>query len=279
MKDHLRRLVRDVDPLAGRNIAREYLQARLLEAMQRAGAFAHVACRGGAAVRFLYDLPRYSEDLDFALEGDRTGYDLRGWLEAVRRQFRREGYAVRAAVRDGGAVHAARLRFPGVLYEIGLSPHRDQALAVKIEVDTDPPDGAVARTRLVRRHVSLRLWHHDRASLLAGKIHAVLGRPFAKGRDVYDLAWYLSDPRWPAPNLRLLSAALDRGAESTGDEPPSPASAWREAVARRLSASSWDQLSADVRPFLEGRERLPSRAEVLGLTHTLRLAGRRFGAR
>ena len=279
MKDHLRRLVREADPLVGRNIAREYLQARILEAMQRAGAFAHVAFRGGGAVRFLYDLPRYSEDLDFALEGDRDGYDLRGWLEAVRRQFRREGYEVRAAVRDGDAVHAARLRFPDVLYEIGLSPHPDHALAVKIDVDTDPPDGAVARTSLVRRHVSLRLWHHDRASLLAGKIHAVLRRPFAKGRDVYDLAWYLSDPRWPSPNLRLLSSALRRGVESTGDEPPSPASAWREAVARRLSVSSWDQLAADARPFLEGRERLPSRAEVLHLTHTLRITGRGFEAR
>lgn len=269
MKDHLRRLVREADPVAGRNIAREYLQARILEAMQRAGAFAHIAFQGGTALRFLYHLPRYSEDLDFALEGDRAGYDLRGWLEAARRQFRREGYEVRAAVRDRSAVHAGWLRFPGVLYETGLSPHRDQVLAVKIDVDTNPPGGAVARTRLVRRHVSLRLWHHDRASLLAGKVHAVLRRPFAKGRDVYDLAWYLSDPGWPPPNLRLLAAALRQGAGEGAvperDEPRSLPGAWREAVAHRLSAAPWDQLSADVRPFLEGRERLPSRAEMLDL--------------
>lgn len=63
-----------------------------------------------------------------------------------------------------------------------------RVLAVKIDVDTNPPSGAAARTRLVRRHVSLGLWHHDRASLLAGKVHAILRRPFAKGRDVYDLA-------------------------------------------------------------------------------------------
>lgn len=265
MKDHLRRLLRETDPLAGRNVAREYLQARILEGMQRAGAFAHVAFQGGTAVRFLYDLPRYSEDLDFALEGDRAGYDLRGWLDAVRRQFRRESWEVRTAVRDRGAVHAAWLRFPTVLHEAGLSPHGDQVLAVKIDVDTNPPSGAVARTRLVRRHVSLRLWHHDRASLLAGKVHAILRRPFAKGRDVYDLAWYLSDPGWPAPNLEMLSAALRQGAKPSREEPASLPGAWREAVARRLSAVSWDELSADVRPFLQGRERLPSRAEVLEL--------------
>lgn len=265
MKDHLRRLVRGIDPLAGRNVAREYLQARILEGMQRAGAFAHVAFQGGTALRFLHDLPRYSEDLDFALEGDPAGYDLPGWLEAVRRQFRRESYEVRTAVRDRGAVHAAWLRFPGVLYDLGLSPHRDHVLAVKIDVDANPPSGAVARTRLVRRHVSLRLWHHDRASLLAGKIHALLRRPFAKGRDVYDLAWYLSDPGWPAPNLALLSAALRQGATPGRDQTGALPGAWREAVARRLSAVSWDELSTDVRPFLQERERLPSRAEVLEL--------------
>lgn len=267
MKDHLRLLVRATDPLAGRNVAREYLQARVLEGMGRAGAFATLAFQGGTAVRFLYNLPRYSEDLDFALEGDRSNYDLRGWLATVQRQFRREGYEVRTAVRDRGAVHAAWLRFPGILYETGLSPHRDQVLAVKIDVDTNPPAGAVARTRLVRRHVSLRLWHHDRASLLAGKVHAVLRRPFAKGRDVYDLAWYLSNPEWPQPNLELLSATLRQGPKS-GRALLLPG-AWREATARRLATLSWDDLSADVRPFLEGPDRLPDRAQVLDLLRPL----------
>ena len=265
MKDHLRQLVRTSDPLAGRNVAREYLQARVLEGLQRAGAFAHIAFQGGTAVRFLYNLPRYSEDLDFALEVDRAGYDLRGWLAVVRRQFRQEGYEVRTAVRDRGAVHAGWLRFPGILHEAGLSPHPDQVLAVKIDVDTNPPAGAVARTRLVRRHVSLRLWHHDRASLLAGKVHAVLRRPFAKGRDVYDLAWYLSDPEWPAPNLELLSAALRQGPKLDPGELLSLPGKWREATARRLATLSWDDLSADVRPFLQGRDRLPGQEEVLDL--------------
>jgi len=40
---------------------------------------------------------------------------------------------------------------------------------------------------MVRRHVLLQLHHHDRASLLAGKLHAVLQRPYTKGRDFFDL--------------------------------------------------------------------------------------------
>jgi hypothetical protein len=71
-----------------------------------------------------------------------------------------------------------------------LSPHHDEVLAVKIEVDTIPPRGAGLATSLIRRHVLLNLQHHDQASLLAGKLHAILQRPSLKGRDLYDLAWY-----------------------------------------------------------------------------------------
>lgn len=262
MKDHLQRLVREADPLHGRNVLREYLQARVLEGLQRSGAFMSLAFQGGTALRFLYGLPRYSEDLDFSLEGDRERYDPRGWLASMGRQLRREGYTVRSTLRARTAVHAAWLRFPGVLFENGLSAHRDEALAIKIDVDSNPPDGAGTETRLVRRHVTLRLWHHDRASLLAGKLHAVLKRPFAKGRDVYDLGWYLSDPQWPAPNLELLNHALrqsDEGAvPMTGDT-------WKVGVAQRLEALPWERLTDDVTPFLEGTETMPRRDDLLAL--------------
>ena len=52
MRDHLRSLVRDVDPLRGRNILREYLQARILEGLQRAGAFVTLAFQGGPRCAF-----------------------------------------------------------------------------------------------------------------------------------------------------------------------------------------------------------------------------------
>lgn len=67
MKDHLARLV-DSANVHGWDVAREYLQARILQALQREGAMQKIAFYGGTSLRFLYDLPRYSEDLDFALE-------------------------------------------------------------------------------------------------------------------------------------------------------------------------------------------------------------------
>ena len=67
MREHLGELVRaQPSPVDGRNVAREYLQARILGALQRVGAMVPLAFHGGTALRFLYSSPRYSEDLDFA---------------------------------------------------------------------------------------------------------------------------------------------------------------------------------------------------------------------
>lgn len=264
MKDHLRQLVRDCAPLEGRNIAREYLQSRILGAFQRAGAMTSMAFQGGTCLRFVFGLPRYSEDLDFALEGGRSEFDMGASLKAVRSELSTEDYRVELRLREQRTVHSAMARFPGVLYEIGLSPHPAEVLAVRVEVDTRPPSGATMDVSLVRRHVTLRLYHHDRSSLLAGKVHAVLQRPYAKGRDWYDLIWYLSDPDWPPINLSLLNAALEQtGWQGAALEPRT----WRDAVRRRLDQLNWDRLVDDVRPFLERQHDvdLVSRDNVLRL--------------
>jgi hypothetical protein len=133
------------------------------------------------------------------------------------------------------------------LYDLELSPHQDEVLAVKLEVDTNPPNGAGIATSLVRRHVLLNLHHHDRASLLAGKLHAILQRPHLKGRDLYDLMWYLSDRTWPAPNLILLNNALSQ----TGwMNPILTENNWRGIVREKIEAIFWAQALEDVRPFL-----------------------------
>jgi len=237
---------------AARNLAREFLQASILAALQRAGAMVPLAFQGGSALRFLHSIRRYSEDLDFALERAGAGYDFRACVEAVRADMRREGYGVDLArVSDQRAVHSAFVRFPGLLHELGLSGHREEALSVRLEVDARPPSGAALETTVVRRHVLLRIQHHDRGSLLAGKLHAILQRPYPKGRDFYDLVWYLSDPAWPPPNLVLLNNAL---AQTGWTKAPLSETSWVAAVRARLEAVRWEALAADVRPLLEVAE-------------------------
>lgn len=249
MKEYLTELIRASPTLAhGRNVAREYLQARILGALQRAGAMVPLAFHRGTALRFLYHTARYSEDLDFALERDQLRYSFRGYLQAIRAELTAEGYTLELRANDRKVVHSAFIRFPGLLFELGLSPHRGEVIAVRIEADTNPPAGAVLETSIVRRHLVLHLQHHDRASLLAGKLHAILQRPYLKGRDLYDLLWYLSDPNWPPPNLVLLKNAL----KQTGwQEMPPTEENWRKVVWQRLQTVVWAEAVADVRPFLE----------------------------
>jgi hypothetical protein len=249
VKDQVAEIVRSAaSPALARQAVREYVQARILLALQRSGAMVPLAFHGGTALRFLYGLPRFSEYLDFALERPDRGYDLPAWLRRVRAEFAAEGYDVGVMLDDRRIVHSAFVRLRGLLFELGLSPHADEILAVKIEVDTRPPAGAGLDTTVVRRHVTLHLQHHDRPSLLAGKLHAVLQRPYAKGRDIFDLVWYLADPSWPPPNLVLLNNAL---VQTRGPAPPLTETTWRPAVRARLAALDWDRLRADVAPLLE----------------------------
>lgn len=249
MKEVLKQLVeKESSPLSARNRTREYLQARILGCLQRCGAMIPLAFQGGTALRFLHAIPRYSEDLDFALEKPDTGYAFPRYLDEFRFDLGAEGYEIEIRASQEKVVQYAFVRFPGLLHELGLSGQENEKLSVKIKVDTQPPAGAVLETTLVRRYVLLQLQHHDRASLLAGKLHAVLQRPYAKGRDIYDLIWYLSDPGWPEPNLALLNNALAQtgweGAEIT-------ASNWREMLRRRLAVFQWPRIRQDVQPFLE----------------------------
>jgi hypothetical protein len=213
-------------------------------------AFLCLSFVGGTSLRFLFHLPRFSEDLDFALEDPHRGFDIRNALRRIRSGLEAEGYRVDLRVRTTTAVHSGFVKFPGLLHELGLSPRREETLRVKLVVDTNPPAGAGLETTLVRRFVTLRLHHHDRPSLLAGKLHAVLQRSWTKGRDLFDLLWYLSDPEWPQPNLVLLNNALlqtrwDRGTITSDN--------WRAVVRERVQGLDWGRVLSDVRPFVEPR--------------------------
>jgi hypothetical protein len=249
MKDYLASLVKQTSSrFEGRNLVREYIQARILAALQRTGAMIPLAFHGGTALRFLYSHGRYSEDLDFALEGSPQTYNFKSYLQAIRSELSPEGYAVELKVNDQRTVHSAFIRFPGLLFELGLSSQPGESLAVKIEVDTNPPKGAGLETTVVRKFVILQLQHHDQASLLSGKLHAILQRPYTKGRDVYDLLWYLSNPAWPQPNLVLLNNAL---AQTNWKSDPMTEQNWRTQVLSRLQNLNWDVIISDVRPFVE----------------------------
>lgn len=267
MKEHLQRLIENKPSDQRENIAREYLQARILGFIQEKKGFSSWIFLGGTALRFLYGIPRYSEDLDFSQAATQEKPSFQEMIEGIVRSFRNEGYAVDLKFSGRPPVSAAFIRFPGLPHELGLSGHAQEMLAVKIEVDTRPPAGGKTETTIIRRHLLLNILHHDRSTLLAGKLHALLSRSYTKGRDLYDLFWYLSDRSWPEPNLEYLNNAL-RQTEWPG--PELTANNWKKEIAARLGALDWHKAIADVRPFIERRQDL----ELLTLPNLEKLLGK-----
>ena len=92
-------------------------------------------------------------------------------------------------------------------------------------------------TTVVRKHVLIHLQHYDKPSLLSGKLAAILCRSWSKGRDVYDLIWYLGDSNWPEPNIDHLVASVT---QTGGDGEGITESNWRAMVGAKLEAMDWD---------------------------------------
>lgn len=256
MKEQLFCLVQDsADHLQGRNIAREYLQALVLKCLQRSGAMVLLAFKGGTALRFLHNSHRYSQDLDFALQGGLANFEFPKFLRSIQSDLHGQGYVSELKMSDAEPIKEAFVRFPGLLYELELSPDPGDAISVKIEIDTDPPPGAGLEITLIRKYVLLRLFHYDRATLFAEKISEILGRRDLKGRDMYDLVWYLCDPAWPGPNLALLNNALGPGGWNGAPVRPDT---WVSVLEDHLASVYWENVVEDVRPYLEaGDDILP----------------------
>lgn len=248
MKEYLRQLIKEKpNMLLRRSVAREYLQARILQSLQDEGAFLNIAFVGGTALRFLFFLPRYSDDLDFSVIPSKK-INFENLLHRIKMNFEAENYKIIIKTGKQKPVIGAFIRFQALLYEFGLSPHKNEVLSVKIEIDTNPPEGAVTAVTLIRRYVTVNILHYDKASLFAGKIHAILARKYTKGRDLFDLVWTLADPSWPAPNFILLNNALY---QTKWAGPKINSGNWKSILEVHIKNINWENAIKDAVPFLE----------------------------
>ena len=247
MKETALALIRELsDPTEKLNRLREYLQAFMLRSLHESEAFASIAFVGGTALRFLHGLPRFSEDLDFSVY-QKNSYEPVKWMEKAKRDLLRSGFQAEIRWNDRKTVHSGWVRISEILKEAGLSAMENQKLSIKVEIDTRPPEGENLQRSLVTRHLTFALRHYDLPSLLAGKLHALISRPYAKGRDWYDLVWHLSHRPPVLPNLELLQNALNQ----TRSGPIIDANNWVEHLLKKLETLDANTLIDDVEAFLE----------------------------
>jgi len=169
-------------------------------------------------------------------------------LNGIIRGFESENYKIGIKKCKEKTVLSAFIKFPSLLYELDLSPYQDESFSIKLEIDTNPPQGANTEVTLIRKYILLNILHYDKASLFAGKIHAILARKYTKGRDLFDLIWILANSEWPIPNFVLLENAL----KQTGWAGPELNSEnWKDIISSHIKGINWKKAAEDIAPFLE----------------------------
>lgn len=245
------------------NIMREYLQAYTLRVMYDEGVFRTTAFLGGTALRFLYNLPRFSEDIDFSsVKSDELNFS--NLIKKVKEELILAGYEISINYNDEKTVHNAFIKFEGLMYEAGISPLKSQNFSIKLDVDTNPPEGASLKTNIVNKYFPISFLSYDINSLFAGKLSALLSRKYTKGRDFFDLGWYLSKWKDISPNMILLENAL----KQTGWKKEFPSrDNWRDFIYKVVKETDWNKVKQDVQNFLEN----PSDADIFSKENILEL--------
>lgn len=186
---------------------REIMQEIALLGLWRSKFFEKAAFYGGTALRILYGMDRFSEDLDFSLVEPMTDFQLSRYGSAVERELRSFGFEASLTNRDKknvSPVQSAFLKANTLHHLLTIKSDeradwpipRDQVLKIKIEVDTDPPSGFATENKFILQPVPFSIRSLVLPDLFAGKMHAVLCRKWknrVKGRDWYDLVWYAAN--------------------------------------------------------------------------------------
>jgi len=247
MKEEALTIVREVaDPAQKLNLLREYLQSQILRSLHESEAFVSLSFVGGTALRFMFGLPRFSEDLDFSLENDK-GYKPEQWMKKLKNDLLLAGFNISLSWNDRTTLHKAWIKIDELLKDAGLAVMSNQKLSIKLEIDTRPPRGAIVEKKIITRHTVFSIQHHDLPSLMAGKVHALVTRKYAKGRDWYDLVWYRGMRPPIEPNLIQLQHALDQ----TEGKGLFNADEWKRDLIIKVETLDCEKLIDDVQPFLE----------------------------
>jgi hypothetical protein len=107
-----------------------------------------------------------------------------------------------------------------VLLDLPFNRNARKKIRIKLEIDTNPPAGSSFETAYINFPVLSALTTQTLGSGFGTKSHALLCRDYIKGRDWYDLLWYIE--RGVVPDLRLLQSAIDQHGPWAGEGQWSP---------------------------------------------------------
>lgn len=184
-----------------REALREIIQEIALLGLWRSKFFEKAAFYGGSALRILYGLDRFSEDLDFTLLGTRNDFSLSHYNKAIINELSAYGFEVsieNCSKTKNSSIESAFIKANTQLHLIKIYSNfkvaKNELLQIKFEVDTEPALDFETETKQFLWPILFSIKSCNLPSLFAGKIHALLCRKRVtniKGRDWYDFLWYI----------------------------------------------------------------------------------------
>lgn len=244
----LERLKTVTDVETKSNVLREYLQCIILKFVEEKGYIKNISFVGGTALRFLYDLNRFSEDLDFSLVRP-EGFSFEHFSDDLMKAAAAWNIKTESKAREVMTVKSILIKFPGIMHEVGLTHRQDQKLLIKLEIDGNPPLGFKTELSFNQKYLPLNIFHHDIPSLFAGKLHAVLLRQYTKGRDFYDLMWFLG--KKTEPNFPQLSNAME---QTTGQKISLNKELLRKMLLKRIEEVDFKKVNDELVRFLLNKD-------------------------
>ena len=244
---------------------REIMQEIALAGLQRAGFFEKAAFYGGTALRIFYGLDRFSEDLDFSLLEVNPQFSLDKYLEAIKIEFASLGMQVSVKEKQKTNqinIESAFLKSETIWKELVLEHvipqngiNQTANIKIKLEVDTEPPLGFATEEKLLLKPFSFYVKCFNLQDLFAGKMHALLFRKWknnVKGRDWYDMEWYIK--KGVALHLyHFLLRAKDSGDWQKDKITPEE---FYKLLHARIDAVDMERVKQDITRFIPHPEKL-----------------------
>ena len=179
-------------PLAKkRAILREYLQVKILDMIFKEKISQNLYFVGGTSLRLLRGLDRFSEDLDFDYE-QYSQKDIGLLVESVYLNLKKQNVEIDLYKNITEERSYFEYRFPKLLYDLGLSLHKDEKLAIKFDFENHWKHSKRQVILLNRYGFLVQVVSIELNTLLVQKIVAYLQRPQTQARDLYDIIWLVA---------------------------------------------------------------------------------------
>jgi len=237
---------------------REITQELILFALSTSDFFSHAAFQGGTCLRIVHGLNRFSEDMDFILKTGDTAFSWQQYLTLIDTTLEQYGYSIELQDKSNAeeTVKKAFIKDDSIGKVLRLAYANRQGtqrkIRIKLEIDTNPPGGGEFESAFIGFPAPSSITAETLPTLFAGKSHALLCRKYEKGRDWYDLLWYLGN-NTPV-NYRRLSAALDQTGPWEGQGLSVDRTWYIDNMKRRIVEIDWKRAKDDVAPFISPQE-------------------------